>query len=136
MARPILNARIYSNGGRSAVTNGTQFFLFGKGAQTAYGRRFRDLCARHAIDKGGIDLLSEGEKQLIKCAAIMEVELETMQALAADGQQIDIELLGQLSDRLRRVHQTLGLEHRPRDVNMLEMVLRGDGVMPPEAQTP
>jgi hypothetical protein len=50
--------------GRSRVTKGSQFLPLAGGRSTS-ARRFRDLYEQIAADLGGLDHLSEGQKQLI-----------------------------------------------------------------------
>ena len=73
-------------------------------------RRFRDLYQDIAADLGGLDLLSEGRKQLIRRAAMLSAESERLEALAARGEPgFDIDLYGQMCDRLGRVFARIGL---------------------------
>jgi hypothetical protein len=65
---------------------------------------------------GGIDNLSEGQRQLCRRAATLSFTAEGMEADAVSGKAFDVDLYGQLTDRLGRCLQRLGLERVSRDV--------------------
>jgi hypothetical protein len=77
---------------RSAVSNGTRLFCVdGLDGRSQTARRFRDLCADIGNDRGGQAHLSEGQKQLIRRAAMLAIMSEAMEAdavrnLAFDGE--------------------------------------------------
>jgi hypothetical protein len=94
-------------------------------------RRFRDLYEDIAADLGGLDQLSEGQRQLIRRAAMLSAECERMEAMAArddrrpDGEiawksdapfVFDLEIYGALCDHLGRLFGRLGLERKSKDV--------------------
>jgi hypothetical protein len=81
-------------------------------SQTA--RRFRDLVETIGNDLGGVDHLSEGQKQLIRRAATLSIMVEAMEADAV--RNLAFEAYGVLCDRLGRCLQRVGLERKPRDV--------------------
>lgn len=69
-------------------------------------------------DLGGVDCLSEGQRQLIRRAAMLSAECERHEAMAARGEaEFDIELYGMICDRLGRLFGRLGLERKTRDVS-------------------
>ena len=65
---------------------------------------------------GGADLLSEGQKQLARRCATIAIACEKMEGEAAQGREIDLDAYGQLTDRLGRALQRLGLKRQPRNV--------------------
>jgi hypothetical protein len=84
--------------------------------RSATARRFKDLVEDIAADLGGKDLLSEGQRKLIRRAAMLSAECE--EALAARGEaEFNCELYGTMCDRLGRLFGRLGLERRSRDVS-------------------
>ena len=83
-------------------------------SQTA--RRFRDLVETIGNDLGGVDHLSEGQKQLARRAATLSIMAEAMEADAVRNLAFDGEAYGVLCDRLGRCLQRLGLERNARDV--------------------
>jgi hypothetical protein len=100
---------------RSRVTNGKQLFLDGEVRNRA-SRRFRDLLAGIASDLGGVNELSVGQMQLARRCALLSVQCEIMEAAAVDGKDFDLDQYGQLTDRLGRAFQRLGLRRQPRDI--------------------
>ena len=86
---------------RSRVTNGKQLFLDGD-ARLRVSRRFRDVLASIATDLGGVDRLSEGQKQIARRCAMLSVECEIMESAAVAGEPFDLDAYGQLTDRLGR----------------------------------
>ena len=78
--------------------------------------RFRDLNDDIIADLGGRDRLSTGQLQLVRRAAMLSVTVEGMEADAVSGKVFDVDLYGQLSDRLGRCLQRLGLKRVTRDV--------------------
>ena len=116
---------------RSAVSNGTRLHVQPIG-DTAWSRRFRDVLAQIVSDLGGADCLSEGQRQLARRAATISLECEKLEARAVGGDQIDLDVYGQLTDRLGRAFHRLGLRRVARDVSpTLEQVLAS---LPPAAQ--
>jgi len=102
---------------RSAVSNGTRLFCVdGLDGRSQTARRFRDLVETFSADLGGIDRLSEGQKQLIRRAATLSIMAEAMEADAVRNLAFDGEAYGILTDRLGRCFQRLGLERKQRDV--------------------
>jgi hypothetical protein len=71
--------------GRSKVTNGRQLFIDGD-ARLKVSRRFRDVLASIAADLGGVNRLSEGQKQIARRCAMLSVECEIMESAAVAGQ--------------------------------------------------
>jgi hypothetical protein len=101
--------------GRSKVTNGRQLFIDGD-ARLKVSRRFRDVLASIATDLGGADRLSEGQKQIARRCAMLSVECEIMESAAVAGEPFDLDVYGQLTDRLGRAFQRLGLKRVMHDV--------------------
>lgn len=101
---------------RTRVTNGRQLFMEHVDGRSAEARRFRDVLAQIASDLGGIDRLSEGQRQLARRCALISIECEKMERSAVAGEAIDLEAFGQLTDRLGRAFGRLGLKRVARDV--------------------
>ena len=73
---------------RSRVTNGKSPFVESDG-RGPWARRWRDIVAEITNDLGGGDLLSEGQKQLIRRAATIAVSCEKLEQKAlTDGRSI------------------------------------------------
>jgi hypothetical protein len=100
---------------RSAVSNGKRLHVAEPG-NTAFARRYRDILAQIIADISGPDGLSEGQRQLARRAATIAIACEKMEGEAAAGRDIDLETFGQLTDRLGRTFNRLGLKRQQRDV--------------------
>jgi hypothetical protein len=85
--------------------------------RSATARRFKDLVEDICGDLGGAANLSEGQRQLVRRAAMLSAESERLEAMAVRGEpDFDIDLYGMICDRLGRLFGRLGLERRPKDV--------------------
>ena len=101
---------------RSRVTNGNKLLPLADG-RSVTARRFKDLVEFICVDLGGADRLSEGEKQLVRRAAALSAECERQEALWSRGEAgFDIANYSTLTNNVRRVFQTLGLERRAKNV--------------------
>lgn len=100
---------------RSAVANGSRL-LDGLDGRSAPARRYRDLTATLASDSGGRDNLTEAQFQLIRSAAGLVVLREALDAKALNGEEIDTGDYCRISNSLRRLLSTVGLDRVPRDV--------------------
>jgi hypothetical protein len=118
---------------RSRVANGSKLLPLTDG-RSATARRFRDLFEDIAADLGGLDLLSEGQRQLIRRAAMLSAESERLEALAARGEAgFDIDLYGQMCDRLGRVFARIGLKRVARDATTLQQYVARRSAKAPAA---
>ena len=104
---------------RSALTSGNRLFVLEGNAdgRSASYRRFKDLLEQILADLGGADILSEGQRQLCRRAATLSIMAESMECDAVGSKPFDIDLYGQLTDRLGRCLQRLGLKRVARPVN-------------------
>lgn len=100
---------------RSAIANGSRL-LEGLDGRSAPARRYRDMIAALASDLGGRDNLTEAQFQLIRSAAGLVVLREALDAKALNGEAIDTGDYCRISNCLRRVLSTVGLDRVPRDV--------------------
>lgn len=100
----------------SKVTNGSKLFLPGVDGRSAVARRARDIFDAICSDLGGHDRLSEAQTQLVRRAAMISIQCEQLEAIAAAGREIDLDVFGKLTDRLGRTLQRLGLKRQPRDI--------------------
>jgi hypothetical protein len=113
---------------RSAVTSGRKQFVFGD-PNSAWARRFHDLCIGHVQDAGGRDVLSEAQFALCKRAAALECELEQMEGRMSRGDQVDLDKFGRAASHLRRILEALGLERRAIDIARREREDREAGLI-------
>jgi hypothetical protein len=108
----------YKPEARSRITNGSELLPDVDG-RSSWVRRFRDVQALHLSDLGGQANVSEAEKAIARRAACLIVELEQMeQKFATQGQSEGAQLdqYQRVSNTLRRLLESLGLERRQRDV--------------------
>lgn len=110
---------------RSAVSNGRSWFVPATmpdgsrlDTRTAAGRRFVDIASAIADDLGGMDMLSEGQRQLIRRAAALSIQCELLEArFAARGAENgELQDFNAATNTLRRVLDTIGLHRQARDV--------------------
>ena len=93
---------------RSSVTNGSRLFaVAGLDGRTQTARRFRDLIEIWTNDLGGPELLSEGQRQLIRRAASLSIMAESIEADLARDMAFDVTVYGTVCDRLRRIGAVL-----------------------------
>jgi hypothetical protein len=106
--------------GRSKLSNGRKLLPLTDG-RSATARRFRDLYEDICSDLGGAAHLSEGQRQLVRRAAMLSAESVRPEGLSARGEPgFDIDLYGQMCDRLGRVFARIGLKRVPRDATTLQ----------------
>jgi hypothetical protein len=120
---------------RSAVSNGRRLHVVRPG-DTAWARRFRDVLAEIVSDLGG-EGLSEGQRQLARRAATLCIMCERLEGEAAAGRDIDLDVYGQMCDRVGRCFHRLGLRRQARDVSpapTLQQYLRGRGTQQEAAE--
>jgi hypothetical protein len=101
---------------RSRVGNGKVLLPMTDG-RSLTARRFQDLFEDIAGDLGGLDLLSEGQKQMIRRAATLSAESERLEAEWANGRPFDLTLYSTTANCLRRIFESLGLKRVARQVN-------------------
>jgi hypothetical protein len=81
-----------------------------------WGRRFSDLCADHADQLGGADMLTAAQIGLIRRVSAMECELELRENKLAAGEPVDLDEFARVSSHCRRIWETLGLHRVKKDV--------------------
>src|SRR5438034_539621 len=91
---------------RSAVSNGSSI-IADIDHRTGWMRRLRDLLYSHESDLGGEANLSEGQRSLLRRAAMLELQLEMLERQFADNDGVAsakaLDLYGRTSGNLRRV---------------------------------
>ena len=78
--------------------------------------RYEALRSAIVADLGGQEAVTTAEAQIADKAAFIAMQLELMQAVALADQEIDLALFGALSDRMRRLLESVGLKRRSRDI--------------------
>jgi hypothetical protein len=105
---------------RSRVTNGKKF-LANVDGRSIWARRARDIAQAHVADLGGLDTVSEAERSIIRRAAAITTELERLEgvfATAGEASPDQIDLYFRGASALRRLLEAIGIERRPKDVNV------------------
>jgi hypothetical protein len=107
---------------RSAVTNGSSLFLGDVDERGPWCRRLRDLQRGFEADMGGPDRLSEGQRTILRRAAMLALQLEMMESRWAQNEgeasPKQIEVYQRVTGALRRLIESLGLHQgrKARDV--------------------
>jgi hypothetical protein len=131
--KPCVDGRVRSH--RSAVSNGTRLFgITGIDGRTQSARRFRDIVDAFTADLGGVDLLSEAQRQLIRRASALSLTCEAVEADMVRDMPFDIANYLTATNSLRRVLETLGLARVAKDVGTTVFRIIG-GLPPPPMQT-
>lgn len=103
---------------KSRITNGA--LLPGIDGRSAWVRRCKDLLAEHVADLGGVDNTSAAERSIVRRAVTLTVELERLEkkfALAGEALAGDLDTYQRVSNTLRRLLESVGLQRRARDVS-------------------
>jgi hypothetical protein len=103
---------------RSAATNGRKL-LPGIDGRSAWTRRCRDLIAAHIADLGGVENCSAAERNIVRRAAVLSVELERMEAgfaVAGEASADELDIYARVAGNLRRLLESVGLRRRARTV--------------------
>jgi hypothetical protein len=82
-------------------------------------RRFRDVVHIHTYDLGGSAAISGAEGSLIRRVGVITIELERLEAKFSatnDPTPDQLDLYQRMTNTLRRLLETLGIQRRPRDV--------------------
>ena len=92
--------------------------------RTVAARRYKAICGALSDDLGGQDKLSEPSKILVRQAAALSVQTETLQSKIIAGVDVDLEQLTRLSNVLGRTLQRLGLKKPapPRGPTLAELL--------------
>lgn len=99
-----------ANKGRSAVTNGSRLFLRPVDGRTEEARRFGDLLREIEAEHGGAESMNVVTRAAARAFAQMCVERELMEERRAKGETIDVEVYGQLCDRIDRQGRRLQVD--------------------------
>jgi hypothetical protein len=101
---------------RSRVGNGKVLLAMTDG-RSLTARRFQDLYEDIANDLGGLDILSEAQKQLIRRVATLSAESERQEAEWANGRPFDLTAYSTTANCMRRLFETLGISRVARPIN-------------------
>lgn len=87
---------------RSAVSNGTRLYLTALDGRSEAARRFADILRDIEAEHGGREHMGVATHAAARAFAQLCVEREIMEQRRAEGHEIDVELYGQLCDRIDR----------------------------------
>ena len=110
---------------RSAISNGTKV-LAHIDHRSAWMRRFRDLLRNYQADLGGTEVLSEGQRAIIRRASLLQTQCEMIeQKFAAQNgaaSREDLDAYQRASNSLRRLIESLGLNEgrKAKDVSVYD----------------
>jgi len=117
---------------RSRITNGSDL-LRGIDGRSAEARRYRDLIEGFTAEFGSATP-GEREMALIRQAAALTVQAETMQAAIVRGEAVDIEQLTRVANALTGTLKELGIrKHRaaPKPPSLAEYLASRSGTTKP-----
>lgn len=86
--------------------------------RTVAAQKARSLVESIEADLGGADRLSTAKRALVTRAAVTAAIVESMEAAALTGGEIDLAGYVALTNNLRRLLTTLGLERVAKDVTL------------------
>ncbi len=103
---------------RTRVGNYKRLFLAPDvDGRSLQARRFKEVLASICEDLGGVEFISEGQRQLARRACLLAVEAEKQEAKwVSNSATFDMALYLVLTNNLRRIFQSLGLKRLMRDV--------------------
>ena len=111
---------LQSTTNRSKVTNGRALFtLPDVDSRTPLARRFRDILAQIMEDLGGMEHLSEAQRQLSRRSAMLGIEAERLEAEAVSGAALDVEVYCNITNAQGRALQRLGIRRAQREIPTL-----------------
>ncbi len=99
----------------SAVTRGSRAFLNKGGEGSIFGRRWKDVYQCVVSDLGGLNALSEGQRQLARRATTLALEAEFLESERASGNPFDLHLYLTITNAMRQLFAVLGLERVEHD---------------------
>ena len=93
--------------------------LPGTDARSLAARRYRVLYEEFVNDVGGVEIMSEAQRQLARRASFLCAELERQEAMSARAdREFDIKVYGATVDRMNSVFDRLGIKRVARPVNL------------------
>jgi len=102
----------------------TPRFLDALDGRTVVAKTLRARLSEIMADLGGEDQLSYAQRSLVRRAVWLESWIETQEAAAAEGEQVDIGRQVQALNSLVGLWRTLGLERRQKNAPTLQEYLR------------
>jgi hypothetical protein len=110
---------------RSRVTNGSKL-IAGVDGRTAEARRFKDVAMSLADDLGGAAALTEAQRALVKQAASLVVQSESLQGAMLRGEAISDEQMTRVANSLSRTLSRLGRKRVQTKLSVPEYLAQRD----------
>lgn len=93
---------------RSALANGSRPFLVTVPGSTEAARHFKCVLDEVEAERGGRAAMTVVQREAARAYAGLAVELAKLHAAMAAGQNVDLEALGQIGDRMDRQARRMG----------------------------
>ncbi len=93
---------------RSALANGSRPFLVTVPGNTEAARHYKSVLDEVEAERGGRAAMSVTQREAARAYAGLAVELAKLHATMASGQNVDLETLGQIGDRMDRQARRMG----------------------------
>ena len=93
---------------RSALANGSRPFLVTVPGSTEAARHYKSVLEEVEAERGGRAAMSVIQREAARAYAGLAVELAKLHAAMAAGQNVDLEALGQIGDRMDRQARRMG----------------------------
>jgi hypothetical protein len=110
---------------RTKIANGTAVLPDVDG-RSLWVRRFREIVDAHVSDLGGADALSAAQTSIVRRVATLTVQIEAIEAGFAEGDREatmpQLDLYQRMSNTLRRLLESIGLERKQRDVTPRQLI--------------
>ncbi|MCJ2056845.1 hypothetical protein MKL09_09790 [Methylobacterium sp. J-048] len=98
---------------RSALANGSRPFLVTVPGSTEAARHYKSVLDEVEAERGGKAAMSVTQREAARAYAGLAVELAKLHAAMAGGQNVDLEALGQIGDRMDRQARRMGPPRAP-----------------------
>tara|TARA_Y100000310_G_scaffold141149_1_gene140571 strand:+ start:1644 stop:2075 length:432 start_codon:yes stop_codon:yes gene_type:complete len=108
----------YRKFGKTRVGNNTSLFLEDIDHRGIMAKRFREIYYSICGDLGGVDRLSEAQRQLTRRATLLSLIAESYESgkIMPEGGKFNLREYMAITNTLYRVLGVLGIERRPVDV--------------------
>lgn len=98
---------------RSALANGSRPFLVTVPGSTEAARHYKSVLDEVEAERGGRAAMTVTQREAARAYAGLAVELAKLHAAMAGGQDVDLEALGQIGDRMDRQARRMGPPKAP-----------------------
>ncbi|MCJ2070595.1 NAD(P)/FAD-dependent oxidoreductase [Methylobacterium sp. J-030] len=109
---------------RSALANGSRPFLVTVPGSTEAARHYKSVLDEVEAERGGKAAMSVTQREAARAYAGLAVELAKLHAAMASGQNVDLEALGQIGDRMDRQARRMGPPKAPERPGVRERYAR------------